>query len=790
MMRFVQRGGAMRECRNRFGWCVVCMLAWATQALAGGGDARQPGFDRTVRSQLQVTNQRASGLGPHTMTIRNTSAMTLRIEPRLVDQWPKSGNGIDVELGPLRLEPNAKQDVRYTISTNDASDSDPFRMIRRYTLQVSADDAPTSTTQVPLVLSATLHPAELVRVRTPAVGPAGSYVCAAAELEHLPQPLWPVHCRNTAAAAQAGAYPLELHLSEADPLQHAYLHSLRLDHLYRTRYVDGSTEPLNCASSCTIDFARGRNLFDYLPTRPELAHELEPLLEGLPRISRRMLGEEPDVVLEVERRPDLMDPMTRVDTIQAVCIGNDCGSGTIVIDAIDRIDDVGHGFAAPPRGEVRRYAPDGQLQAGMILSPAGPRDRAELAWRITDQSGGAYVESHYEIRYHAGDGRPRRLVSPGFGGILEPPAPGAAREPAPALRVPPWAFDQLPGPFLRMEMRDSSSAPSVRYWTTPPLPSQVRLFTVLLPSGEGVATRISSGTLVGLPQLRGDRSVDSFKVLTALHALVPIFYNGLTVDEYLSLYDAPIEVVLSDAWFDDAVETPDPTGAALETGFEFLGRSFHSARNAMVEVSAPHLPIPGALRLPDVLLLTIHPAEHLLAMDSALAGVAALEFAIAEQPRALDMQTSMFGFAGAARYIVSRPGAWPTLLFPMVQAPLPALRDTLPSAARFHVPFNAHSLRLGTAGQFLHTRLDPVSAADIESANHSRVFGGLSGSAVLSDLVWEGGALQRAVVRAVVSAGSIDPTTDERELHVIGLDADTSVEAGQDYHAWLQSHIP
>ena len=767
------------------------MLGWATQVLAAGGDAKEPGFDRTVRSHLQVTNQRASGLGPHTMTIRNTSALTLRIEPRLVGQWPKSGNGIDVELGPLRLGPNAQQDIAYTISTNDAADADPFRMARRYELQVSADDAPTTTTTVPLVLSASLDPAGIVRVRTPAVGPSGSYVCAAAELGHVPQPLWPVHCRNTLAAVQARSFPLELHLGEADPLQHAYLRRLQLDHLYHTRYEDGSTEPLNCASSCTIDFSHGRNLFDYVPGRPELGHVLEPLLEGLPRISRSMLGEEPDIVLEVERRPDLMDPTTRVDTIQAVCLGNDCGSGAIVIDAIERVDDVGHGFAPPPRDEIRRYAPDGELSPAMILSPAGPRDRAEVAWRITDASGGAYVESHYEIRYHATDGQPRRLVSPGFGGILEPawrPVRAGSRAETPKTLPPPWASHQLSGPFLRLEVADATMTTRSVHWATPPLDSHMRLLSVLV---TGEAGRMGSGTLVGMPQLRADRTIDQFKVLTALHVLLPLYHNGLSVAEYLGLYDAALEVAVSEDWFrqehDIHIPTPDPTAAFLPQP-AILGYSFHSLRNAVVEVSAPQLPPTPGLRVPDLAMYTVHPAATPEVSRESIDAAPLLQFPLPLVQQTLDGPVSMLGFPVGAKYQVVPPGSTPIEFHPLVHSRFPALRNRVSS--EFLVPFNSHELMLGARDQYRYTLLNPLTGEELVTGDNDWIYSGLSGAGVLSHLQWAGASLQRAVFHGEKTHSMIQESTGEVRLLYIALDVDPAQQEGRDYHLWLVSHVP
>ena len=763
---------------------------------AAGVAANDAGFDKEVAAHLLVTDNEATSAGTHHAVLRNTGGTALHIEPCSVDAWPKQGNGLEASLGAFRLEPGGSAELRYTVGLNESREHDPFVMSRVFRLEVSPQGKPGPRSSVKLSLSARLDPAQLLQVSTPAPGDGGGYRCAASELEHTPQALRPLHCHNVVPDAQAQAYPLDLHaeLTRAalDAPPASYAHPLWLDRLYRTRYVDGSSEALNCRYGCAIDFSRGVQDVEVAPLKPGLGYVLEPLVAGLPAISRRMLGDEPDLVLEVERRPDLMDPRTRVDTIQASCVGDDCGADAIVIDAVELVDDVGRGFAAPPADEMRRYAPDGVLSSGMTLSAAGPRERAELAWRITDGSAGSYVESHYVIDYHGRDGRARRYVSPGFGGILEPVADdraaavGRATVARPAVAPPWWAHEQLPGPFVRLDLPDASGAPRSVHWATPPPSSQARLFSVLIVGDDGGE---GSGTLVGLPRLRADRSLDSFKVLTALHLLVPLFHNGLRPEEYLAHYDAPLEVVLSEAWFDDTIDTPDPT-AALLPELAILGRSFHSLRNAQFQVSAPWLPAAADDRLPDLLLYTVHPTEHLPVTSSAFVGLPVLQFPVLPQSRALTGPTSLFGYAQGGGYPITVPGSTPIIVHPMVDAQLPALRDTLPGQSAEPLPFNSHTHWLGNPEQFRWTLLDPRTGEEAVYGSDGWVFKGLSGAAMLSEVQWEDGVLKRAVVRAVQSCGSREPDTDQQLMHTIGLDVDTSDAAGQELHAWLDSYLP
>lgn len=773
------------------GWGGWWLLCGALQAQAAAVAASDLGFERTVASQLLLSNNEATSLGAHIATLRNTSRTALQIEPRGVEDWPKQGNGIDASLGPLRLEPGASFDIHYTIGLNDSRQHNPFLMSKVFRVEVSPAATPGTRSMVSLALSARVDAAQVLRLSAPELGEAGSYRCAVAELDHTPAQLRPLHCHNVLPDAQAGAYPLgvhaELSADAADPGRFSHLRPLRLDQLYRTRYVDGSTEPLSCRYPCAVDCSRGAQDVAITPTKARLGYTLEPLVPGLPPISRRMFGDEADLVLEVERRPDLMDPLTRVDTVHAACIGSDCGADAIVIDSIELIDDVGRGFAAPPREEIRRYAPDGELSSGMTLAPAGPRDKAEVAWRITDASRGSYVESHYVIRYHGRDGRPRRFVSPGFGGILEPASDVAAAAAArPAVAPPWWAREQLAGPFLRLDLPDSSMTPRRVQWGTPPPSSQARLFGVLMTSDDG---RIGSGTLVGLPQLRADHSIESFKVLTVLHLLVPLFHNGLRPEEYLELYDAPIEVVLSEAWFDDTIDTPDPTAARLPQP-EILGRRFHSMRNASIEVSAPWLPALPDVRLPDVMLYTVHPTEHLEVKSSALVGLPVLQFPVLPESRALNLPTSRFGYPQGATYHVLPAGSGPIRLHPMVEATFPALPSKVPSRSSQWLPFNSHTQWLGNTEQFRFAMLNPITGEELVTGSDDWILKGLSGAAVLGELAWEDGVLKRAVVRGVFSSGSRVPETDQLRMHHVGLDVDTSDERGQDFYAWLISHLP
>ena len=802
-LEFEPGGGAMKL-RQLGLTCAAWMLcgllpAQACGVVAGdaaGAAANDAGFDKEVAAHLLVTDNEATSAGTHHAVLRNTGGTALHIEPCSVDAWPKQGNGLEASLGAFRLEPGGSAELRYTVGLNESREHDPFVMSRVFRLEVSPQGKPGPRSSVKLSLSARLDPAQLLQVSTPAPGDGGGYRCAASELEHTPQALRPLHCHNVVPDAQAQAYPLDLHaeLTRAalDAPPASYAHPLWLDRLYRTRYVDGSSEALNCRYGCAIDFSRGVQDVEVAPLKPGLGYVLEPLVAGLPAISRRMLGDEPDLVLEVERWPDLMDPRTRVDTIQASCVGDDCGADVIVIDAVELVDDVGRGFAAPPADEMRRYAPDGVLSSGMTLSAAGPRERAELAWRITDGSAGSYVESHYVIDYHGRDGRARRYVSPGFGGILEPVADdraaavGRATVARPAVAPPWWAHEQLPGPFVRLDLPDASGAPRSVHWATPPPSSQARLFSVLIVGDDGGE---GSGTLVGLPRLRADRSLDSFKVLTALHLLVPLFHNGLRPEEYLAQYDAPLEVVLSEAWFDDAIDTPDPT-AALLPELAILGRSFHSLRNAQFQVSAPWLPAASDARLPDLLLYTVRPTEHLQVKPAALAGLPLLQFQVLAQARALDQPTTQFGFPHGGAYHVFPSGSEPIKFHAMVEAPLPVLRSALPSRSFRSLPFNSHTRWLGNPEQFRWSMLDPRTGDEAVTGSDDWIFKGLSGAAALSEAQWEDGVLKRAVVRGVLCCGSRGPTSKQLHLHHTGLDVDTSDEPGQDLYAWLQSQLP
>ncbi len=765
-------------------WCAVSMLGWALSAQAAAAASNDDRLDKSLSMFVHVTNQRATSLGVHTATVRNIWLRPLLIRPRALEDWPKQGNGIGVALAPFRLAVGSQQDIRYTVSTNDSPGDSPFTMSRAFALDISMEYAPERKGTVPLVLSANLDPAQVVQVTVPAVGAAGSHVCASPELEHTPQALWPVHCRNTLPDAQAGSFPLDMYVAPADPAQIPNMRTLHLDQVYRTRYVDGSTEPLNCRSPCTIDFARGRQVFGYTPTKPGVGHELEPLVPGLPRISRRMLGDEPDVVLEVERRPDLMDPVTRVDTVHAACIGDDCGADAIVIDAVERIDDEGHGFEAPPREQIRRYAPDGELSAGMTLAPAGRRNRAELAWRITDASQGAYVESHYEIVYHGRDGRRRRYVSPNFGGILEPPVGSRPAAPNPGA-VPPWAHQQLRGPFMRLDLPDASMTRQSVLWETPPLDSQMRLLSALM---TGEAGRMGSGTLLGMPKLRADYTIDHFQVLSALHLLIPLFHNGLSAAEYLGLYDDAIEATLSRAWFEqeEDIDVPDPTSVRLLQS-ALLGYSFNSQRNAVIQVSAPQMPATPDVHVPDVMVYTVHPAERLPVRWPAIDAAPLLQVPLPLESQILDVPVSMLGFPHGASYPAEGPGSTQIIFQPLIHSPFPALRSRM-STDR-HVPFNAHELVLGNSQLFHYSMLNPLTGEVTVTGSEGWIFRGLSGSGVLSHLEWDGTRLRRAVLRGVESAGAVARDTGELRLLYIGLDVEPYEQAGRDYHMWLLSQL-
>ncbi len=775
--------------------CAGLLLSWALQAAVPAPAAAAPtppvtgsGMDKFIRAHVKVENQTATRLGPHTLTLTNGTGRPLDFRLLRIEDRPARGNGIEARIDSFHLEPMAQQQIPYTVSTNADPQDHPFGMSRTIAWEVTPTDRRAlGSSTVTVVLSAHLDVARILRVAVPAVGEAASYKCAAVRLEQTPPELWPVHCRNALADAQAGAYPLNVYLSPVDPADLPYIRPLWVDRLYRTRYVDGREEPLNCPCECEVDFAGGKHGYSFLPANPRLGYVLEPVVPGLPWISRRMQGDEPDVVLEVERRPDLMDPLTRVDTLHAACLGPTCSADdAIVIDEVERVDDVEHGFAPPPPAESRRYAPNGEIGPGTTLTPGGPHDKGEVAFRITDAAPGRYVESHYVVRYHGRGGMPREFTSPHFGGILESATQRerAARAAASRLRAdpPPWVHDQLPGPFVRVELPDASSTRRTIDWATPPLDTHVRLLSALITEPYG-----GSGSVVGLPELGPDDSVESLKVLTALHLLVPLFHQGLTAEEYTRRYTAPIEVVLSSYWFGS--EYPlwyDPTEVEAAGAGSVLGQAFRNGHNATIEVSALPLPdMPGS-RIPDVLVYTVHPTEPMRLNPMAWTGLPMLDYDIQPRRDPLLATSTLLGYPQAARYRLDPSDPASVELLPMVGARFPALRNAPdPSFA-----LNSRALSLGGPGSFRYSVLDPRTGQPIRDGDDLLVFQGFSGAPLLSDLLWGEDVLMSATVRGVATSVGISRYTQESYLSYAGFDVDMSSLDAQIYYEWLKAKLP
>ena len=764
--------------------CAGCALSWALNAQAGGAARNVTAFDKSVRAHLQVAGESATTLGPHTATITNHADRALDFRLLRVVGRPAQGNGLQAEVGSFRLAPSAQQPIRYVVYTNAQRQDHPFGMSKTATWEVSPAGSRVPATTVTLVLSAHLDVGRILQVAVPRTGEDASYTCTPAGLDHTPPQLRPVHCRNALSDAQAGAYPLNVYLAPLNPEDQPYIRPLWVDRLYRTRYVDGRVEPLNCPCECEVDFSSGKRAYSFLPANPRLGYVLEPVVPGLPWISRRMHGDEPDVVLEVERRPDLMDPLTRVDTLHAACIGTGCGADAgIVIDDFELVDDLGHGFATPPPDELRRYAPDGALAVGMTLAPDGPRDKAEAVFRITEGSQGRYVESHYRVRYHGRDGIAREFTSEGFGGVLEPDArrKRSAQQPAARLRAdpPPWVHQQLPGPFVRLQIADAFLQPSNVDWATPPLQSQLRLISVMSSRPYG-----GSGSILGMPVLRADGSLESFRVLTALHLLVPLFHRGLSAEEYTQRYTAPIEVVLSQSWFDDSVDWYDPAEAQW-AGPPILGHAFGNDVNARIDVSALPLADQLGMRIPDILVYTVHPDEHLRVASSAFTGLPALDYAIAPSRDNLEVPTTMLGYPGSTEYRPAPQDPSSPALIPMVSAQFPVLRYA-PNPPH---PLNSRPLVLALPGAFRYTILDPHTTAPVGVGDDLLVFHGFSGAPVLTDLQWMDGALLSATVHGVLASVGTALFTQEEYLNYTGLDVDMSSLDAQIYYEWLNAKL-
>ena len=793
---------SVQKLRIVCGWTCGLLLGMLLSPAATAAPA-DSGFVNEIRAHLAVENNETESLGAQTAYIGNFSGMTLHFQPDQVEDWPVEGNGIEARVDPFDLAPGAVRAVPFTVRTNTGPRANPFVMSRKVRMLVTDKGRPERQVPWTLALSARVNVEHLLRVTAPAVGEAESYICAAAPLEHTPPHLWPVHCRNALPDEQADRHPLILRFSVVRPSDLAYIRPLPKEALYQVQDVDATAAPpsaaqpsasqpsaaaapeaeLEQAGAQPLDLAQGSQTWSVTP-QPGRSFRLTPVVPGLPRISRREHHEEADVVLELERRPDLMDPRTRVDTVRAACIGDDCGDdNAIVIDAIERVDDIGHGFDAPPPDEAGRYAPDGLLQPGTRLSPGGSRDKAEVAWRITDDSQGAYVESHYVIRYHDREGRQSSLRSSHFGGIVEPSPQRAHTTPAVLRGDPPWwAHEQLPGPFMSLTLPDSSGQRQSVPFATPALDSRIRLISVMQ-----VAPNLGSASIIGMPSLNADGSIRQIKVLGALHVLLPLFYNGLSAAEYRAIHHGPIELAVSEAWFDRGVDWNDPVRTRL-VGWSTLGHAFDDLHFGAGGIGVDTVASGAAMvkRMPDVVIYTIQPHEKLQVDTLAVAQAPTLVYAVTPmlltQPRPL----AFAGYPQGANYQVQAQGKVPVDWMPMTWAELPALDLTFSPS----YPANSHFLRMGRGDAFSYTRFDPSSGAVVETGNTLTPLHGVSGSAMLGSLHWSGSALSWATVHGVASSAINAPAPGgEKLLSYVGFDVDVADPDNALLYGWLSTQL-
>ena len=768
--------------------CGCCLLLWMLLPPAATAADPDPGFANAVRAHLDSDNSDTEFLGPQSTYVSNTSDMTLHFDLLQVEDWPTTGNGIEAHVDSFDLAPRSGRSIDFTIRTNSTPDANPFVMSRKFRMLVSEKGRPERRVPWTLALSAHLDVGRLLRVSVPEVGEAGSYTCAAARLAHTPPHLQPVHCRNARDDALADSHPLILTLYLTRASDRPYIEPLPMQALYRVRDAEPSAAaPIDAGAehpgAGLIDLAQGSQTWSVTP-QPGRSFVLEPVVPGLPRISRRKHGEEADVVLELDRRPDLMDPLTRVDAVQAACISTDCSEANAVeIDAIERVDDIGHGFYAPPPDEAARYAPDGELRPGMRLSPGGAHDKAEVAWRITDGSQGRYVESHYVIRYHDRDGRGYSLVSSRFGGILEAASPGTAGAAEAVLRADPpwWAHEQLPGPFMNLSLPDASGQRQSVALATPALDSQIRLVSAMQ-----VAPNLGSASIVGVPSLNTDGSVQTIKVLSALHVLMPLFYNGLSPMEYMADYDGPIQLAVSEAWFNRNVDWNDPARASL-IGWGTLGHEFDNHRNARIPISTFVPTGATPTRVPDLVIYTIFPDEKLQLDALALVRAPTLLYGVMPTLQTQPRPLGMAGYPQGAAYRVRAQGTVPIDWMPMVWAPLPALDVGFSPG----FPINAHLLRLGRGADFSYAQLDPSSGAVTRTGNDLKPLHGISGAAMLGDAQWgSDGALISATVHGVASSAHETGLGGDKLLNYVGFDVDVSNPDGALLYEWLSARLP
>ncbi len=773
--------------------CCLCLLLSTLQPPTARSAELDSGFANKVRAHLETDDADTDFLGPHFTYLINTSGMSLHFEPIQVEDWPTTGNGIEADIGSFDVAPRSARVIHYTIHTNSNPYANPFVMSRKFRMLVWEQGKPELRVPWTLTLMAHVDVTRVLRVSLPAVGDDGSYTCATAQLEHMPPHLQPVHCRNARDDARADSHPLILTLDLVDPSDGRYIQPLLMQALYRVRdAAPCAAAPIDAGADSRdpqrpdadrIDLAQGSQTWSVTP-QPGRSFVLEPVVPGLPRIDRRRHGEEGDVVLELVRRPDLMDPRTRVDTVQAACIGTDCAEdNALEIDAIERVDDIGHGFDAPPPDDASRYAPDGELRPGMRLSPGSAQGKAEVAWRITDGSQGRYVESHYVVRYHDRDGHRFSLVSSPFGGILEP-SPGSAGAAAAVLRTDPpwWVHEQLPGPFMNLSLPDASGQRKSVALAAPALDSQIRLISAMQ-----VAPNLGSASIVGMPRLNVDGTVHTIKVLGALHVLMPLFYNGLSRVEYMVTYHGPIELAVSGAWFDRNVDWNDPVRASLN-GWATVGHTFRTRRNARIVFHTMALAGATPTRIPDVAVYTIFPDEELRLDPLALVRAPTLTYGITPmlqtQPRPLAL--GMAGYPQGAAYEARAHGTVPIAWMPMVWTPLPALDVGFSPG----LPINSHLLRLGRGADFSYDQLDPSSGAVMHTGNDLKPLHGIAGAAMLGEPEWSSsGALASATVHGVASSTyEIGPGGDKL-LNYVGFDVDVSNPGGALLYEWLNMQL-
>ena len=405
-------------------------------------------FENMVRSQLWIENNRKKGFGEHKLEIINHTNLTLSITPQFKKALPDNGQVVaDIPATEITLAPGKQTQYAYTVGVKPDFFSTPSLI---YELQVTNVDYPDNTIAINLAIAPEVSISDFITIslaeQSEQEKKHNEITCQQVPVDYVDPKAYPILCHSRKLKGANIVRYVPLIINPVPPFENwqvqNFIDNGGLKSVYQqTGVLNHQNVPkksiLQCAKNGKCSPKHDEDIPDdpsvtppavfnpFYGLIPALIGSLIPSINVFPPNNDEPVDpEDPDqqtLTLYNIRRPDLMDPRTRVDTLQVVCFSDtdEACVGALEITGVElqRTDtNIMTTVGALIAPDNAQYYPNGKINKGQTLEVG---DKREVAYQITPKSNMQYVEGHYQVTYQDTKGQKQSYESTKFGGIMD-----------------------------------------------------------------------------------------------------------------------------------------------------------------------------------------------------------------------------------------------------------------------------------------------------------------------------------------------------------------------------------